>query len=58
MDIITVGEMVIDFIPGTEEGSYIRNPGVRRPMWPLRRPGTDCPPESSARWGTMLLAVS
>ena len=27
MDIITVGEMVIDFIPGTEEGSYIRNPG-------------------------------
>lgn len=27
MDIITVGEMVIDFIPGMEEGSYIRNPG-------------------------------
>lgn len=27
MDIITIGEMVIDFIPGTEEGSYIRNPG-------------------------------
>ncbi len=27
MDIITVGEMVIDFIPGTEENSYIRNPG-------------------------------
>lgn len=27
MDIITIGEMVIDFIPGTDEGSYIRNPG-------------------------------
>lgn len=27
MDIVTVGEMVIDFLPGTEEGSYIRNSG-------------------------------
>lgn len=27
VDIITVGEMVIDFIPGAEEGSYIRKPG-------------------------------
>ncbi len=27
MDIITVGELVIDFLPGNEEGSYIRNAG-------------------------------
>lgn len=27
MDFITVGEMVIDFLPGQEEGSYIRNAG-------------------------------
>lgn len=27
MDFITIGEMVIDFIPGTEPGSYIRNAG-------------------------------
>lgn len=27
MDFIAVGEMVIDFLPGTEEGSYIRNAG-------------------------------
>lgn len=27
MDFITVGEMVIDFLPGQEQGSYIRNAG-------------------------------
>ena len=27
MDIFSIGEMVIDFIPGTEPGSYIRNAG-------------------------------
>lgn len=27
MDIVTIGEMVIDFLPGTEESSYIRNSG-------------------------------
>ncbi len=27
MDAITIGEILIDFIPGTEEGSYVRNPG-------------------------------
>lgn len=27
MDLITVGEMVIDFLPGQETGSYIRNAG-------------------------------
>jgi sugar/nucleoside kinase (ribokinase family) len=27
VDIIAVGEMVIDFLPGQETGSYIRNPG-------------------------------
>lgn len=27
MDFITIGEMVIDFIPGQEAGSYIRNAG-------------------------------
>lgn len=27
MDCITVGEMVIDFLPGREKGSYIRNAG-------------------------------
>ena len=27
MDFISVGEMVIDFLPGSEEGSYIRNAG-------------------------------
>lgn len=27
MDIITVGEMVIDFLPGKENGSYLRNAG-------------------------------
>jgi fructokinase len=27
MDAITIGEILIDFIPGTEEASYIRNPG-------------------------------
>ncbi len=27
MDFITIGEMVIDFLPGKEEGSYIRNAG-------------------------------
>ena len=27
MDFITIGEMVIDFIPGQEEASYIRNAG-------------------------------
>lgn len=27
MDFITIGEMVIDFLPGQEEGSYIRNAG-------------------------------
>lgn len=27
MDFITVGEMVIDFLPGQENGSYIRNAG-------------------------------
>ncbi|MHB8062614.1 MAG: carbohydrate kinase family protein [Ruminiclostridium sp.] len=26
-DVLCVGEMVIDFTPGKEEGSYIRNPG-------------------------------
>ena len=25
MDIYSIGEMVIDFIPGEEKGSYIRN---------------------------------
>lgn len=27
MDIISIGEMVVDFIPGAEAGSYIRNAG-------------------------------
>lgn len=27
MDFITIGEMVIDFLPGQEEGSYVRNAG-------------------------------
>lgn len=27
MDAISLGEILIDFIPGTEEASYIRNPG-------------------------------
>jgi fructokinase len=27
MDVITIGEMVIDFLPGRENGSYIRNAG-------------------------------
>ncbi|HUM83240.1 MAG TPA: carbohydrate kinase [Lachnospiraceae bacterium] len=27
MDVIVIGEILIDFIPGTEEASYIRNPG-------------------------------
>jgi len=27
MDIFSIGEMVIDFIPGSQPGSYIRNPG-------------------------------
>lgn len=27
MDFITIGELVIDFLPGQEEGSYIRNAG-------------------------------
>ena len=27
MDFITIGEMVIDFIPGVEAGSYVRNAG-------------------------------
>jgi sugar/nucleoside kinase (ribokinase family) len=27
MDLLSIGEMVIDFIPGTEPGSYIRNAG-------------------------------
>ena len=27
MDFITIGEMVIDFLPGQEEGIYIRNAG-------------------------------
>jgi sugar/nucleoside kinase (ribokinase family) len=27
MDLFSIGEMVIDFIPGTEEASYIRNAG-------------------------------
>ncbi|MDO4615567.1 MAG: carbohydrate kinase [Lachnospiraceae bacterium] len=27
MDAITIGEILIDFIPGEEEASYIRNPG-------------------------------
>ena len=27
MDIYSIGEMVIDFIPGEEKGSYIRNAG-------------------------------
>lgn len=27
MDIYSIGEMVIDFIPGSEPGSYIRNAG-------------------------------
>ena len=27
MDFITIGEMVIDFLPGQEEASYIRNAG-------------------------------
>ncbi|MCR4890799.1 MAG: carbohydrate kinase [Lachnospiraceae bacterium] len=27
MDVITIGEMVIDFLPGAEKGSYIRNAG-------------------------------
>lgn len=27
MDVLCVGEMVIDFLPGNEEGSYIRNAG-------------------------------
>lgn len=27
MDLLSIGEMVIDFIPGTEPASYIRNPG-------------------------------
>lgn len=27
MDIITIGEMVIDFLPGKEQGSYLRNAG-------------------------------
>lgn len=26
-DVVAVGEMLIDFLPGSEEGSYIRNPG-------------------------------
>ena len=27
MEFITIGEMVIDFLPGQEPGSYIRNAG-------------------------------
>ncbi len=27
MDIYSIGEMVINFIPGEEKGSYIRNAG-------------------------------
>ena len=27
MDVICIGETLIDFIPGTEPASYIRNPG-------------------------------
>lgn len=27
MDVLSVGEMVIDFTPGVEPGSYVRNPG-------------------------------
>lgn len=27
MDVLCVGEMVIDFLPGAEAGSYLRNPG-------------------------------
>ena len=27
MDIYSIGEMVIDFIPGEKEGEYIRNAG-------------------------------
>lgn len=32
MDFITIGEMVIDFLPGQEEASYIRNAGVHPQM--------------------------
>ena len=27
MDVISVGEMLIDFTPGKEANSYVRNPG-------------------------------
>ena len=27
MDVICIGEMLIDFTPGKEENSYVRNPG-------------------------------
>ena len=27
MDVISMGEMVIDFLPGTEPASYLRNAG-------------------------------
>lgn len=30
MDIYSIGEMVIDFIPGEEKGSYIRNAAAHR----------------------------
>ena len=29
--ILSLGEMVIDFLPGQEAGSYIRKPGGGRP---------------------------
>lgn len=33
MQVICIGEMLIDFTPGGEANSYVANPGGHLPMW-------------------------
>ena len=57
-DVYSIGEMVIDFIPGSEPASYIRKAGAPRLMLRLRWPRTDWKPVCAARWGMMISAIS
>ena len=57
-DVYSIGEMLIDFIPGSEPASYIRKPGELRQMRQSRSQRTVFQPVCAARWATTISDVS
>lgn len=58
MDIYSIGEMVIDFIPGEEKGSYIRNAGGAPANVAIAAARNGLKPECAARLAKMTLENS